>query len=208
MYSIFLGFGLSIGGTLYESITGEGVVNPEDYTCSASHDINGPWYQKTPSTYWYFLAVPMYSLFLTLRNYAPWKRKELIISVVIACIGWTCNHFSALAFPNRNDVSSAIGAFSVGFVSNLYGRFFSGNAFVIMITGILFQLPSGLGNGGLITFASQNNSSGTSTSYLSGFETALQLISVSVGLTVGLGISLVLIFPIQSRKRAGGVFSL
>lgn len=128
--------------------------------------------------------------------------------MIIACIGWTCNHFSAVKFPSRSDVSSAIGAFAVGFIANLYGRFFKGNAFVIMITGILFQLPSGLGNGGLITFASQNNSSGSSTSYLSGFRTALQLISVSVGLTVGLGISLVVIFPIQSRKRAGGIFSL
>ena len=150
----------------------------------------------------------MFSLFLTLRNHAPWKRKELLITVLISCMGWTCNHFSARAFPDRSDMTSAIGAFAVGFVSNLYGRFFSGNAFVIMITGILFQLPSGLGNGGLITFASENNSSGSSTSYLSGFQTALQLISVSVGLTVGLGISLVLIFPIQSRKRAGGIFSL
>lgn len=77
-----------------------------------------------------------------------------------------------------------------------------------MITGILFQLPSGLGNGGLITFASQNNTSGSSTSYLSGFRTALQLISVCVGLTVGLGVALVLVWPVPSRKRAGGIFSL
>jgi hypothetical protein len=75
------------------------------------------------------------------------------------------------------------------------------------ITGVLFQLPSGLGNGGLLHFASQQ-ASGSSASYLSGFQVALQLISVSVGLTVGLGISLVLIFPIQSRKRKSGVFSL
>lgn len=76
-----------------------------------------------------------------------------------------------------------------------------------MITGILFQLPSGLGNGGLLTFAEQTTS-GQSSSYLSGFQTALQLISVSIGLTVGLGISLVLVHPIQSKRRQAGVFSL
>ncbi|THG94343.1 hypothetical protein EW145_g8159, partial [Phellinidium pouzarii] len=208
MYAIFLGFGLSIGGTLYEKFTGQGVVDPEDYTCAASHHLGGSWYQRTPGGLWAFLTVPMYSLFLSLRNQAPWKQKELLITVLISCIGWTCNHFSALKFPNRNDISSAIGAFAVGLIANVYGRFFSGNAFVIMITGILFQLPSGLGNGGLITFASRNNESGSATSYLSGFNTALQLISVSVGLTVGLGISLVVVFPILSRKRASGVFSL
>lgn len=75
------------------------------------------------------------------------------------------------------------------------------------ITGILFQLPSGLGNGGLLTFAQEQNE-GSTTSYLSGFSTALQLISVSIGLTVGLSLSLVVVHPIQSKKRMGGIFSL
>ena len=75
------------------------------------------------------------------------------------------------------------------------------------ITGILFQVPSGLGNGGLLNFVS-DQTSGSSSSYISGFQTALQLISVAIGLTVGLGISLVIVHPVQSRRRAGGLFSL
>lgn len=134
-------------------------------------------------------------------------------------------------FPNQSDISAAVGAFAVGLVSNLYGRFFAGNAFVVMvrslfyikelistfttrtkltrtqITGILFQLPSGLGNGGLFNFV-VDQTTGSSSSYQSGFNTALQLISTSIGLTVGLGISLVLVHPVQSRRRAAGMFSL
>lgn len=78
---------------------------------------------------------------------------------------------------------------------------------ILQITGILFQLPSGLSQGGLFTYAT-SQTDGNSTSYLSGFQTALQLISVAIGMTVGLGISIVLVHPIQSRRRAGGVFSL
>lgn len=79
----------------------------------------------------------------------------------------------------------------------------------LQITGILFQLPSGLANGGLFTFVSkQDQGQSSADTWLSGFQTALQLVSVSIGLTVGLGISLVLVFPIQSRRRAAGVFSL
>ena len=79
----------------------------------------------------------------------------------------------------------------------------------LQITGILFQLPSGLANGGLFTFVQQQESgSSTNESYLSGFQTALQLISVCIGLTVGLGISLVLVHPIPSRRRAAGLFTL
>ena len=43
--------------------------------------------------------------------------------VLIACAGWASNHFSALAFPNRSDMTSAIGSFVVGTLGNIYGRF-------------------------------------------------------------------------------------
>lgn len=75
------------------------------------------------------------------------------------------------------------------------------------ITGILFQLPSGLGSGGLLSYASEQ-ADGSSDSYLSGFRTALKLVSVAIGLTIGLGLSLVLVHPVQSRKREAGIFSL
>ncbi|KAG6812586.1 hypothetical protein H0H92_002055 [Tricholoma furcatifolium] len=97
--------------------------------------------------------------------------------------------------------------FWVGVVANLYARLFRGNAFVVMITGILFQLPSGLGSGGLLNYVSLQTQ-GDANSYVSGFQTAMQLISVGIGLTVGLGISLVIMHPVQSKRVAGGIFSL
>ncbi|KAF8553122.1 DUF1212-domain-containing protein [Imleria badia] len=207
MYSLFLGFGLAIGAQIYQRILGRSIIGPIDYTCVDSHDPAGPWWQRTPSLWWAFLTVPMYSLFLSLRLMAPWWKKEMILLIAISSIGWVTNHFVSTKFPNQSDISAAVGAFAVGFVSNMYGRFFNGNAFVVMITGILFQVPSGLGNGGLLNFVS-DQTSGSSSSYLSGFQTALQLISVAIGLTVGLGISLVVVHPVQSRRRAGGLFSL
>ncbi|TBU25246.1 hypothetical protein BD311DRAFT_780441 [Dichomitus squalens] len=209
IYSLFLGFGLAIGATAYSKLTNRTIAGSDDLTCGLSHDPSGPWWQRTPSLWWAFLTVPAYSLFLSLRQHTPWNRRELYLLVVISCIGWVTNHFTGTRFRNRNDISAAVGALAVGLVSNLYGRFFYGSAFVVMITGILFQLPSGLANGGLFTFVQQQtNGSSTNESYLSGFQTALQLISVSIGLTVGLGISLVLVHPIPSRRRAAGLFTL
>ncbi|KAJ6550865.1 hypothetical protein DFH09DRAFT_925648 [Mycena vulgaris] len=206
VYSLFLGFGLAMGGEAYEKMTSHTIIGSTDYTCSTSHD-DSAWYRRTPSLYWAFLTVPMYSLFLSMRNHAPWRTREMLLIIAISSIGWVTNHFTGTKFLNQSDISAAVGAFAVGVVANVYARFFSGNAFVIMITPILFQVPSGLGNGGLLTYASEKTA-GSSTSYLSGFQTALQLISVAVGLTVGLGLSLALVHPIQSRRRAGGVFSL
>lgn len=76
-----------------------------------------------------------------------------------------------------------------------------------MITGILFQLPSGLSNGGLLAFASQSQS-GSTTTYATGFETAEQLVQVAIGLTVGLFVASVVVHPFRSRRRGAGLFSL
>ncbi|KAK7053318.1 pheromone-regulated protein prm10 [Paramarasmius palmivorus] len=206
VYCLFLGFGLAMGAEAYKKITGQQVVGLSDTTCAYSHS-SDVWWRSDVGPYWAFLTVPMFSLFLTMRNQQRLFRKEMPITIAIACAGWVTNHFVGRVFVNQNDVSAAVGAFAVGFVANMYGRFLKGNAFVIMITGILFQVPSGLGNNGLLVFVSQQ-SAGSSESYLSGFQTALQLIAVAIGLTVGLGISLFLAYPIQSRRRAGGVFSL
>ncbi|KAI9435047.1 hypothetical protein H4582DRAFT_2112404 [Lactarius indigo] len=196
VYSLFLGFGLAIGAQIYEKMTGLPIFAPEDYQCAQSHS-NAPWFRKTPSHYWAFLTVPMFALFLSLRNQAPWYRKELAVLVAISCVGWVTNHFVGTRFPGQSDISAAVGYCRLPSVSlrTVYGRIFNGNAFVVMITGILFQLPSGL-------WERRAQASGNSTSYLSGFQVALQLVSVSIGLT------LVLVFPIQSRKRKSGVFSL
>lgn len=112
-----------------------------------------------------------------------------------------CNYFSARLFPNRPDISSAIGSFVVGFLGNVYGKFTRGSPFVVMVVGyvrcsvctaltlrrVLFQLPSGLANGGLLQFASAQSSS--TVSYSAGFSTAESLVQVAIGLTVGLFVS-------------------
>ncbi|WRT67746.1 uncharacterized protein IL334_004718 [Kwoniella shivajii] len=206
IYSLFLGFGISIGAVLYEKITGHDVLNANDYTCANTHG-GAPWYQVTPSAYWYFLCCPAYAFFLSLRNQQPLWAKELPIMVIIAAAGWSSNHFSSLAFPGRSDMTSAIGSFVVGTLGNLYGRLSNGSSFPVTVTGILFQLPSGLSNGGIFNFAAES-SDGSSTAYSDGFSVAEQLVSVAIGLTVGLFVSAAVTHPFGGgRRRGSGIFS-
>jgi uncharacterized membrane protein YjjB (DUF3815 family) len=208
VYCLFLGFGLAMGGQAYVKFTGQYIFATTDYTCSSTHDAD-IWYRATPSLWWAFLTVPLYSVALSLRNFCSWRRREIILLVLISSSGWVTNKFTSRYFVGQSDMSAACGAFAVGILANVWAKFFGGNAFVIMITGILFQLPSGLGSGGLLGFVSEKSTGSLSTTtYLSGFQTALQLVSVAIGLSVGLGISLFLVHPIQSKKRQGGVFSL
>lgn len=109
--------------------------------------------------------------------------------VLISVAGWVTNHFASLpqAFQGRSDIVSALGSFVVGLLGNMYGRFFSkGASFHVMVTGILFQLPSGLSQGGIFSFVADASKNNSAEQYSTGFGVAQQLISVAIGLTVGL----------------------
>lgn len=139
--------------------------------------------------------------------------------VVIAGIGWNANHWSTYGFPGRSDISSALGALVVGLLGNIWGKFFQNTAFIVSCVPILFQLPSGLGNvgvwrdivmkactsladfdfqGGLLNFATTSNDS--TAVFASGWSVAQQLISVVIGLVVGLLLSCALCYPFGGRS--------
>ncbi|GJN90300.1 hypothetical protein Rhopal_003308-T1 [Rhodotorula paludigena] len=208
LYSLFLGFGLSIGAEIYQRITELQIYGSRDYTCSALRGDGVPWYMAKPSQYWYFLTIPMFLLTLAVRNGQPLFRKETPIMILIGCAGFVSNFFSGKAFTGRSDIVSAIGSFAVGFLGNLYGKFTRGSPFVVMVPGVLVQLPSGLSNGGLLRFAdTDENSTSSSNLYSSGFNTAQSLVEVAIGLTVGLFVSAAIVNLLGGGRRRGSNLS-
>lgn len=206
IYSLFLGFGLSIGASFWALVSGGSNVR-EVNTCDTVHNPN-IWYRSNVGLIWAILTVPMYATCLSLRNQAKVNRKEFPAMVVIACAGWACNHFAATAsaLTGRQDITSALGSLAVGILSNIYGRIFDGRSYVVAVTGVLYQLPSGLSNGGgLLNFAQTTN--GTD-NFGSGFTVAQSLVEVALGLTVGLFASTILAYVLGGRKeKRGGLFS-
>lgn len=93
VYSLFLGFGLAMGAQAFEKMSGLTVLKLDDLQCVESQSSDKPWYRQSPSGWWYFLAVPTFALFLSMRNFAPWNTKQLPLCVIIASAGWATNHF-------------------------------------------------------------------------------------------------------------------
>lgn len=86
------------------------------------------------------------------------------------------------------------------------GKFTRGSPFVVMVAGVLLQLPSGLANGGLLQFAADStseDSTAASRSYSSGFSTAQSLVEVAIGLTVGLFVSAAVVNSLGGGRRRG-----
>ncbi|PWN35805.1 DUF1212-domain-containing protein [Meira miltonrushii] len=220
IYSLFLGFGLSIGSSIWRLFTNAADSGAVDQLCSTVHShinsvkgqpLHPPWWGQDPNPYWAFLTVPGYATALSLRNQAKATRKEFPVMVLIGISGWAVNHFSSKssALKSRSDVTSALGAFAVGLLSNIFGRIYDGKSYTVAAVGVLYQLPSGLSagpEGSLLNFANTNSSS--SDSFNSGFQVAAGLVEVALGLTVGLYASTVLAYLLGGRKvRGGGLFS-
>ncbi|KAI0045314.1 DUF1212-domain-containing protein [Auriscalpium vulgare] len=153
-----------------------------------------PWYLQ-PFPFWtQFVIVPAFSILSSLANLQPWRKFVLIVMVLISCASYAANKAANHYIFNRSDVVSAIGAFVVGLLGNIYSRKFGGTAFTVMVTGALFLVPSGLSQAGGIT-ASGN-----------GIDIGSAMIAVSVGITIGLFMSQAIVYLFGTKKNAA-VFS-
>ncbi|KAJ3517983.1 hypothetical protein NLJ89_g154 [Agrocybe chaxingu] len=208
IYTLFLGFGLQIGNDFYllldpvarnrldalaaslsatVSLTGTWVA--DNSTNGTSVPMNGTWtFSRT------FIIVPLFSTLSSLANLQPFRSKQLPVMVIISCFSYASNRIANHYIFNRSDVVSAIGAFTVGLLGNIYSRRMGGTAFTSMVTGVLFLVPSGLSQAGGIT-ANGN-----------GIDIGGAMIAVTIGITVGLFMSQALVYTFGSRKNAA-VFS-
>ncbi len=100
-----------------------------------------PWYLQPFPTWTAFIIVPVFSLLSSLANLQPLKSKQLPIMVAISCCSYASNKVANHYIFNRSDVVSAIGAFTVGLLGNIYSRKMGGTAFTSMVTGVLFLVP-------------------------------------------------------------------
>jgi hypothetical protein len=100
-----------------------------------------PWYLQ-PFPFWTeFLIVPIFSILSSLANLQPFRSRQLPVMVAISCASYASNKAANHFIFNRSDIVSAIGAFTVGLLGNIYSRKMGGTAFTSMVTGVLFLVP-------------------------------------------------------------------
>ncbi|KAL4809946.1 hypothetical protein BDV18DRAFT_156319 [Aspergillus unguis] len=135
IYSLFLGFGITIGTAVYGLLDSNAST---DYTCPAS-PITNEYLQRFP-------FVIIFTFCLATVNQA--KLKQIPVMLVIAFTGYITNYFGAKRFYSSTQVSSALGAFVVGVMANLYSRLRHGLAAAAMLPAIFVLVPSGLAASG------------------------------------------------------------
>ncbi len=206
VYSLFLGFGITLGSALYGWIDSNAVTST---TCSAT----------ALSPIWNLLFIPAFTIFATLGVEARWS--QLPVMVIIASAGYAVYYFSAKHFSIAQ-FNAALGAFVVGLLSNLYSRFgmpfrrlgYCGSAFTAMYPGIIDLVPGSVASRNVLAAGiTQLNSAGSTTSGSSsdliGDSTltfGITMIEVSIGISVGLFLSAIIVYPLGKKKT--GIFTL
>jgi len=106
IYSLFLGFGITIGTAVY------GIIDRNATSAtSCANPIPG---------HWFFFFVPAFTLCLIIINQAKWKQAPVML--VIAFVGYIVNFFSSQRFAGNTQVSNTLGALAIGVLANLYSR--------------------------------------------------------------------------------------
>lgn len=206
IYSLFLGFGLTLGAGLYGWIDKSAI---SETTCSNIGHIGN---------IWKLLFVPFYNVCMSLSCQARFH--QLSIMVAIACCGYVVTYFSSLHFT-ITQFNSALGSFTVGLLSNVYDRWlrsykrigYCSTKFTSMICGIFDLVPGGFAarnvlSSGLLELENQTNVNGTATTdSKTGTGTltfGISMIEIAIGITVGLFISTLVVYPLGRKNTHSG----
>ncbi|WEW59131.1 hypothetical protein PRK78_004600 [Emydomyces testavorans] len=139
IYSLVLGFGMMLGTSFYGSIDPSASAA---YACSEDGARFGNWNEYARK----FPFVILFTFCLIRISRAKWEQTPMMLA--ISCAGYVVNFFSAKHFAANTQIASALGAFAIGVMGNLYGRLRHGLAAAAILPAIFVQVPSGLAASG------------------------------------------------------------
>ncbi|KFY66957.1 hypothetical protein V496_01831 [Pseudogymnoascus sp. VKM F-4515 (FW-2607)] len=184
IYSLFLGFGITIGTAMYGMMDGNAT---SATTCA-----------RPMNQYARFAFVPLFTMCLCIINQAKWKQTPVML--LISCSGYVVNFFTSKRFASNAQLSQTLGALVIGVMGNLYSRLRHGVAAAALLPAIFVQVPSGLAASGsllagLTSADGITNATNRTTTHIGQekaelnsivFNVGYSMIQVAIGITVGL----------------------
>ncbi|KAL4736982.1 hypothetical protein BDV11DRAFT_192765 [Aspergillus similis] len=204
IYSLFLGYGVTVGTTIYGLMDSNASSEKE---CKNLDVYSSVYIQK-------FCFVPLFVIFVAIINQAKWK--QLPVMILIALSGYITNYFSTTKLGSNSEVANTVGAFTIGLLGNLYSRLWRGHAAAAILPAIFVLVPSGLASSGsLIAGLNYADSvrdgiASGNTSNIASQDTSIAslgfgMVQIAIGITVGLFVSALVVYPFG--KRRSGLFN-
>jgi uncharacterized membrane protein YjjB (DUF3815 family) len=211
IYSLFLGYGITVGTAFYGLM---------DKNATSNIVCQNPMREEIS-----YIFVPIFTACLIVISQG--RISQMFVMIVIACAGFVVNKYSVLAFKNNAEIAQTFGALAIGIIANLYSRLGHGLAAAALLPAIFVQVPSGMAAGGSLisgvaTADQLTKMAGKPTSSVGNMtmtvdsarefsqygvlaNVAYNMIQVAIGITVGLFLSALVVYPFG--KKRSGLFS-
>ncbi|KAG0172399.1 hypothetical protein DFQ30_010535 [Apophysomyces sp. BC1015] len=192
LYSFLLGYGVSMGRELYGTIDPDSVQQGQTGACSnaakASTCIT------VENQWFYFMTVPLFAVAYCVYLRARPPRWPIMIFVSIC--GFVTNWALACHAKAPAQVLQVVPAFAVGLIGNLLTKFTGKMSFDAVLLAIFYLTPGSLG----LKAALGLFGSASSTEFGSqGAGFALSMIESAIGITVGLFVATLVVYPKGSQ---------
>lgn len=200
IFILFLAFGVMIGTALYGAIDSNATSNT---VCSTSRPL-----------WWQIIFVPPFTVFYILINQGRWKHMPAMVS--LSLIGWIVNHFASNRFNGNQQIAQTLGALTSGILANTYSRFVRCLAYSLLYPAIFVQVPGSLAASGSLLSGVRTadeltrNQTAPSVPMHSNSEllqAGYAMIEIAIGITVGLSVSALAVYPVRRRKGKSGIFT-
>ncbi|KAG0199019.1 hypothetical protein BGX28_007628 [Mortierella sp. GBA30] len=185
IFSLLLGYGLTIGAslwTLFDSSSQSGQVT---MTCPESLDPK-----------WNVLFVPLFAI--SLNVWLKAHPRQWILAMVLSMVGYIISYSTATWAGAKNEVSSALASFAIGFCGNVYQRVTHQLTFQAVICAVFFLVPGSIGLKGAMALFTEDMAGGV--------NFALQMVITAIAISVGLFASALVVYPMGKARSAQMTF--
>ncbi|KAI7885922.1 hypothetical protein K492DRAFT_217643, partial [Lichtheimia hyalospora FSU 10163] len=186
IYSFLLGYGVSMGSSLYVTIDRHTSTEAAPY-CQITANANTCIIAE--SQYYLFLTVPVFALAycILLRN----RPARWLVVIFIAIVGFCMNWLFSCVVDAPQQIIQVVPAFVVGLLGNLLTKLTARMSFDAVLVAIFYLVPGSLGLKAAIGLFGGNQNE-----YMSqGGSFALSMIEASIGIALGLCIANLLVYP-------------
>ncbi|ORZ22726.1 hypothetical protein BCR41DRAFT_380408 [Lobosporangium transversale] len=183
LYSLVLGYGLSIGTSIWDL-----------FGRLPSEEAAGKYTPQCPleplDSKWSILFVPMFAISINIWLKA--HPRQWPLGIILSTVGFTVGYITTTYTTVTSDVSSALAAFSIGLLGNIYQRLTRQLSFQAVCCASFFLVPGSIGLKGAMSIFTDDMAGG--------ILFARQMVATAISISVGLFASALVVYPTGKQR--------
>ncbi|KAG0202344.1 hypothetical protein BGX28_005132 [Mortierella sp. GBA30] len=187
VFSLLLGYGLTIGASIW-ALFDHSARDDEKFSADCA---TAPLDPK-----WNILFVPLFAISLNIWLKA--HSRQWFLATVLSIVGYVVSYTSSTFGGAKTEVSSALAAFAIGFLGNVYQRLTRQLSFQAVVCAVFFLVPGSIGLKGALAWFTDDMPGGVSF--------ALQMVVTAIAISVGLFASALVVYPMGKTRSAQMTF--